>query len=163
MGGVALDALHLEDYRLEELRKLRTALAAEIGLRESTTVTDRDKYLRAWHAAIMEVWSVTFGCQQPYPQWRQGPGKTTAPHLLAAEKFALRFFHEPPRAIAIHPARVLIIECLLLWMKHNEMPVTYGTVARNFGTLGPAVDRELPGYAAGGMLPLALKMKGSRG
>lgn len=163
MGSVALDDLNLEHYRLPELRKHQTAIAAEIALRQSTSISDRDAYLRLWHDAIMEVWATKYGCKQPYPQWRNGPGKTLAPHMVDLEAFALRFFLEPPRKIEIHPARVLIVECVVTWMTNRDLPImlTHGTLAKQLQNAGTAVNSQLPGYNAAGFLPMALKLKGS--
>lgn len=163
MRGVALDSLKLEEYRLDELRKHQAALAAEIGLRESSSVTDRDRYMRAWHTAIMEVWSGKYGTKMPYTQWRRSAGKTLLAHLAGAEEFARKFFRGTPRDIEIHPARVLVVECLVQWMRERDLPieVTHGTLAKNFQNAGQAVNFQLPGYAESGLLPMALRLKGT--
>lgn len=161
MGSVRLDEIKLEEYRLDELRRHQTAIAAEIGLRESSRSSDRDKHLRSWHTAIMEVWRQEFGCQQAFRQWKVGAGKRALPHLPDVEAFALHFFLEAPRAMAIHPARVLIVECVIAGMKEHKVSVTYGSFAMNLQSAGTAVDNQLPGYAKAGLLPLALRMKGS--
>lgn len=165
MGDVALDSINLEHYRLPELRKMQMAIAAEIGLRESTTISDRDASLRLWHDATMEVWDTKYGLKLKYAQWRNGAGKILAPHMVALEAFALRFFVNPPRAIEVHPARVLIVECVILWMTNRNLPImlTHGTLAKQMQNAGTAVASELPGYAESGMLPVALKCKGSQG
>lgn len=162
--GVPLDSLVLEHYRLPELRKMQTAIAAEIGLRESSTISDRDASLRLWHEAIMEVWSAKYGCKQPYRQWRNGPGKTLQGVVVELEEFALRFFQGPPRTVQVHPARVLIVECLITWMTDRDLPImlTHGTLAKQMQNAGTAVDSQLPGYAVAGLLPIALKCKGSK-
>lgn len=155
--------LNLGEWSVESLRTLQAEVSAELALRHTPRSRDRDDLLRVWHAATVEVLQRQLGLQQSFHQWKRAAGRTASPHVAAAEKLAGRFFQEVPRAIAVHPARVVVVEALVSWLQARTIPVTFGTVATNLQSAGTAVDAAFPGYLKSGLLHLTLARRDFEG
>jgi hypothetical protein len=151
----------LSELSPEELRKLIAAASVELEIRElkrggtgaSSAVLD------AWHRAIKEQ-LVYQGIQMPPASvWRKqvAGGQALKPHVAGLEKLVRKFFRKEPRAIEIHPARVLVACCLLTYMKKCQVLISPGSVCRNIGNASAAVQSEFPDYCESGLLPLVLK------
>lgn len=153
--------MNLKEMTIAQLHELLAQVDTEISTREATRKGSSEALLRAWHAAIVEVWADNTGVKMPYPQWKRGPSQGIIRHLGAAEKYALKFFLKKPRSIQIHVARVVVIECLYRWMVSVEMKMTMGIMSKHMVNIDVAVESQFPGYARGKLLPMVLRLRGT--
>lgn len=87
---------------------------------------------------------------------RHSAYKKLVPNCKRLMKFVEKF--DPKNRIERSIALELCVESVFRWMNDrlSYMPITIKTLTDQLGYVSQAVDAQLPGYAASGLLPVAI-------
>lgn len=145
-------AIDLDQLDVDELRKLQSAVANELATRArvQSRGDDGDSLMVLWHEAVVD----TCGSDQSLAAWKMGSGKHARKHIGACEQFTDHFFTKGRRvpAPARYFARVIVVQCVIDYLKSIEITPTVAVVSKQMGNASGAVEHSFPGYARSGFL-----------
>lgn len=147
-----MQTVDLEQFDADDLRKLQSAVANELATRArvESRGDDGESLMVLWHEAIVD----TCGSKQTRTAWKIGAGKHARKHLGACEQFTDHFFAKGRRvpAPARYFARVIVVQCVIDYLKSIEITPTVAVVSKQMGNASGAVEHSFPGYARSGFL-----------